>query len=170
MAIFLWLGLIGDLFATSLLQKSGFLAQTRYWQSLSPFSRDVGAAVTGIVIERLAYRPLRKASRLAALISAIGASIILQESVRLVPTIGKKILEYQNWSRNFFFLEFSKGDSKYPRIHLAARLPKLIPPSLVLMDSPLPEFLFPIPGCSLLCFHWSSWSDYICSSTSPKSD
>ena len=34
--------------------------------------------VMGVVIERLAYRPLRNAPRLAALISAIGVSILLQ--------------------------------------------------------------------------------------------
>jgi branched-chain amino acid transport system permease protein len=35
-------------------------------------------AILGVVIERLAYRPLRNAPRLAALISAIGVSILLQ--------------------------------------------------------------------------------------------
>ncbi|HHY11812.1 MAG TPA: branched-chain amino acid ABC transporter permease [Firmicutes bacterium] len=37
-----------------------------------------GAAVVGVAIERIAYRPLRKAPRLAALISAIGMSIFLR--------------------------------------------------------------------------------------------
>jgi branched-chain amino acid transport system permease protein len=37
-----------------------------------------GAAVVGVVVERIAYRPLRKAPRLAALISAIGMSIFLR--------------------------------------------------------------------------------------------
>jgi branched-chain amino acid transport system permease protein len=37
----------------------------------------------GVVIERLAYRPLRKANRLAPLISAIGVSLILQNYVQL---------------------------------------------------------------------------------------
>ena len=36
------------------------------------------AAVAGVVIERLAYRPLRAAPRLAALITAIGVSLLLQ--------------------------------------------------------------------------------------------
>jgi branched-chain amino acid transport system permease protein len=35
-------------------------------------------ALMGVVIERLAYRPLRNAPRLAALISAIGVSVLLQ--------------------------------------------------------------------------------------------
>jgi branched-chain amino acid transport system permease protein len=38
----------------------------------------------GILLERLAYRPLRKAPRLAALISAIGASIFLQNVMMLI--------------------------------------------------------------------------------------
>lgn len=37
-----------------------------------------GSALAGVIIERIAYRPLRKSSRLAALISAIGMSIFLQ--------------------------------------------------------------------------------------------
>lgn len=37
-----------------------------------------GAALVGVVVERIAYRPLRKAPRLAVLISAIGMSIFLR--------------------------------------------------------------------------------------------
>ncbi|TET84372.1 MAG: branched-chain amino acid ABC transporter permease [Anaerolineales bacterium] len=48
----------------------------------------IGAAITGVTVERLAYRPLRRAARLAPLISAIGMSIFLQELVRLLPKIG----------------------------------------------------------------------------------
>jgi branched-chain amino acid transport system permease protein len=50
-----------------------------------------GAALTGVTVERLAYRPLRRAARLAPLISAIGASIFLQELVRLLPDLGKAV-------------------------------------------------------------------------------
>ncbi len=38
----------------------------------------LGAAIIGLAVERVAYRPLRQAPRLAALISAIGMSIFLQ--------------------------------------------------------------------------------------------
>ncbi|HEX8552976.1 MAG TPA: branched-chain amino acid ABC transporter permease [Abditibacteriaceae bacterium] len=38
----------------------------------------VGAAVVGVVIERFAYRPLRNAPRLTALITAIGVSMFLE--------------------------------------------------------------------------------------------
>ena len=40
--------------------------------------------VMGVVIERLAYRPLRNAPRLAALISAIGVSILLQNVAQAI--------------------------------------------------------------------------------------
>ena len=46
----------------------------------------VGIALTalyGFTIERIAYRPLRRAPRLAPLISAIGISIVLQNAVQL---------------------------------------------------------------------------------------
>jgi len=52
---------------------------------------SLGAALVGITVERIAYRPLRKATRLATLISAIGASIFLQELIRLIPTIANAI-------------------------------------------------------------------------------
>lgn len=44
----------------------------------------VGAIVVGVLVERVAYRPLRKSSRLAALISALGMSIFLQELARVI--------------------------------------------------------------------------------------
>lgn len=40
-------------------------------------------AVLGVVIERIAYRPLRNASKLAPLISAIGVSLILEDLGKL---------------------------------------------------------------------------------------
>jgi branched-chain amino acid transport system permease protein len=40
------------------------------------------SVVTGVLMERLAYRPLRNAPRLAPLITALGVSIFLQELVR----------------------------------------------------------------------------------------
>jgi branched-chain amino acid transport system permease protein len=44
----------------------------------------------GFTIERVAYRPLRNAPRLAPLITAIGVSIVLQQSALLI------------WGRNYF--------------------------------------------------------------------
>ena len=44
----------------------------------------VGACLLGIIIERIAYKPLRKANRIASLISAIGVSIFLQNAVLML--------------------------------------------------------------------------------------
>ncbi len=60
--------------------------------ALSLLAGTAGAAITGVIVERLAYRPLRYAARLAPLISAIGMSIFLQEFVRLLPTMGEAIM------------------------------------------------------------------------------
>lgn len=46
----------------------------------------VYSAAYGVTLEKLAYRPLRKAPRLSALISAIGMSIFLQNYVLLAQT------------------------------------------------------------------------------------
>lgn len=43
----------------------------------------------GVIVERVAYRPLRYAPRLVPLISAIGVSFFLQDAVRLVEGIWK---------------------------------------------------------------------------------
>jgi branched-chain amino acid transport system permease protein len=44
----------------------------------------VGSGLLGIVIERFAYRPLRRASRIAPLISALGVSFFLQQTAVLL--------------------------------------------------------------------------------------
>jgi branched-chain amino acid transport system permease protein len=43
-----------------------------------------GCSILGVVIERFAYRPLRKAPRIAPLISAIGVSFFLQQTAVLL--------------------------------------------------------------------------------------
>ena len=44
----------------------------------------VGSALLGLVIERLAYRPLRARPRLTALITAIGVSFLLENGAQLI--------------------------------------------------------------------------------------
>ena len=44
----------------------------------------VGCTILGITIERIAYKPLRKASKLAVLITAIGVSYFLQNAALLI--------------------------------------------------------------------------------------
>lgn len=48
--------------------------------------------ITGVAIERVAYRPLRRASRLAPVVSALGMSVFLENAVMLI--YGPK---YQNF-------------------------------------------------------------------------
>ena len=43
----------------------------------------IASVTTAVLMERIAYRPLRNAPRLAPLITAIGVSVFLQEAVRL---------------------------------------------------------------------------------------
>ncbi|MDD2213931.1 MAG: branched-chain amino acid ABC transporter permease [Oscillospiraceae bacterium] len=44
----------------------------------------VGTAILGVVIDRIAYKPLRDASRLSALITAIAVSLLLQNACMLL--------------------------------------------------------------------------------------
>ena len=47
--------------------------------------------VLGVVIERFAYKPLRKATRISALITAIGVSLLLQNLCRIIFSAEPKI-------------------------------------------------------------------------------
>jgi branched-chain amino acid transport system permease protein len=54
----------------------------------------VASTATALLVERLAYRPLRHAPRLAPLITAIGVSIFLQELIRLFYPGGKSQVSF----------------------------------------------------------------------------
>jgi branched-chain amino acid transport system permease protein len=54
----------------------------------------VASTVVAVLAERIAYRPLRNAPRLAPLITAIGLSIALQESIRLFYPKGKDVQSF----------------------------------------------------------------------------
>lgn len=58
----------------------GYWAITRLGLSFLPaiILAMVGAAIVGIIVERLAYRPMRNAPRIAILITAIGVSFLLE--------------------------------------------------------------------------------------------
>ncbi len=55
----------------------------------------LGAGVVGVVIERVAYRPLRNAPRIAVLISALGVSFFLQNSMLLL--FGAQFRSYESF-------------------------------------------------------------------------
>ena len=66
----------------------GFIATTMFGFSFIPailFSMAC-AALAGIIIERVAYRPMRNAPRIAILITAIGVSFFLEYSMILIAT------------------------------------------------------------------------------------
>lgn len=82
-------------FAHSEIFMSGAMVSLLVYNKLSPlmpawqaFVLGIGvafffSAVLAVVMERIAYRPLRRASRLTPLISSIGVSILLQNAVFL---------------------------------------------------------------------------------------
>lgn len=58
----------------------------QYWQFpffLALIFAMVGSAILGVLIEFLAYRPLRKAPRIASLITALGVSFFIQNVMKL---------------------------------------------------------------------------------------
>jgi len=65
--------------------------------------------ILGVVIERIAYRPLRKSTRVAALITAIGVSFFLQNAVSRI--MGAKIYTFppvlENRTFMFYGLRFN---------------------------------------------------------------
>ncbi len=64
----------------------GFVCITRFGLPFFPslVLAMVGSALAGIVIERIAYRPMRNAPRIAALITAIGVSFFLENGMILL--------------------------------------------------------------------------------------
>ncbi len=81
----------GDLVAMA-----AFVGLTVYDQFLGKTTNSILAVITifaitgviiamaGIVLERVAYRPLRKAPRLSAVVSALGASLVIQNGIMLI--------------------------------------------------------------------------------------
>ena len=66
-------------FAADAMAKSGFLRENTLLAILILFAISIGTSViVGVLVERIAYRPLRRAPRLVPLITAIGASYFLQ--------------------------------------------------------------------------------------------
>jgi len=72
-------------FVLSALVRSGFAERYVVLSILITFLGAMAvSSMLGVLLERVAYRPLRKAPRLAPLISAIGASIFLQNVMMLI--------------------------------------------------------------------------------------
>ena len=70
-------------FVITAMSESGFLAENPLIALLSVFLVAMITSVTiAVLLERIAYRPLRRSPRLVPLITAIGASFFLQEAFR----------------------------------------------------------------------------------------
>jgi branched-chain amino acid transport system permease protein len=68
-----------------------------------------GCAALGVVIERFAYRPLRDAPRIAPLISALGVSFFLANSMQLL---------FGATPRNYDTFQFNNGDLYLKGLHI----------------------------------------------------
>ncbi len=70
--------------------------------------------IAGVLLERIAYRPLRRAPRLVPLISAIGASFFLQQAARLL--FGIRLKVYPTVKMLSGAWEIPVGDGRVMRI------------------------------------------------------
>jgi branched-chain amino acid transport system permease protein len=58
-----------------------------FWLIVALLAGMAAAGIMAVIVERLAYRPLRGAPRLVPLISAIGVSFFLQDMIRLIESV-----------------------------------------------------------------------------------
>ncbi|MGC8878720.1 MAG: branched-chain amino acid ABC transporter permease [Anaerolineae bacterium] len=86
------IGAMAGYFVLNGFHQSGFLASNPVPALLITFLVGMGVPpIVGVLLERIAYRPLRRAPRLVPLICAIGASFFLQQAVRLLFGIRTKV-------------------------------------------------------------------------------
>jgi branched-chain amino acid transport system permease protein len=79
----------------------------------------VGCAILGVAIERFAYRPLREAPRIAPLISALGVSFFLANSMQLL--FGAEQRDYSMFSLDggsLYLRGFTIGNVHIPLIRI----------------------------------------------------
>jgi branched-chain amino acid transport system permease protein len=75
---------------------------------LAMLAAAVAAGVLAVVVEKLAYKPLRRASRIAALLTALGVSLFLQNAA------------LKAFSPNTQAFSVGLSDRRYPRIEVPA--------------------------------------------------
>ena len=87
--------------------------------SMMTVTAMVGCAVLGVAIERFAYRPLRDAPRIAPLISALGVSFLLANSMQLM--FGAEPRDYSMFTLDggsLYLRGFDIGDVHVPLIRI----------------------------------------------------
>ncbi len=86
---------------------------------LVTLSAMAGCAVLGVVIERFAYRPLREAPRIAPLISALGVSFFLANSMQLLFGAAPRNYDTFALSNGSLYLKgVDVGDVKVPLLRI----------------------------------------------------
>lgn len=86
-----------------------FQGQTALWVlPIMMIGAMCASVLTAVLMERIAYRPLRNAPRLAPLITAIGISVFLQEIVRV--GYNDPTLFFSNWNP----LDFPSAKARIP--------------------------------------------------------
>lgn len=79
------LGAYAGFFALAALDKAGVMKSNQFVGIGIVFLVGmIASMISGLLLERIAYRPLRFAPRLVPLITAIGASLFMEESARLI--------------------------------------------------------------------------------------
>ena len=101
------------------LQGGGLLATASViaaygWLILAILAAMAAAGAAAVVVERIAYRPLRNAPRLVPLISAIGVSFFLQDAIRLVESLttgqfNRIIPTFGNFDQRLTALQYQPG-------------------------------------------------------------
>lgn len=84
----------------------------------------IAVVLVGLTVERVAYRPLRHSHRLTAVVSALGASIFLQNAAMLI--WGKRYQAYPSWI-------VPSGRYEVLGVHFTAMQLLILATSLVLM-------------------------------------
>jgi len=72
--------------ATGVLARATVL-ESYGWLVLAILAGMAAAGTMAVIVERIAYRPLRNAPRLVPLISAVGVSFFLQDAIRLTESL-----------------------------------------------------------------------------------
>lgn len=111
------IGAMAGYFTLSSFDRSGYLASDPVLAILITFMvGTLTPVIAGILLERIAYRPLRRAPRLVPLISAIGASFFLQQAARLLFGIRLKVYPEVDFLSGYW--EVTVGDGQVRIQHM----------------------------------------------------
>jgi branched-chain amino acid transport system substrate-binding protein len=92
--------MLGAFFAYRFALAFGFARPTAVQASALLLLAMAACALCGFLIERLAYRPLRRAPRLNVLITAIGVSLFIENAGQLL--FGKTVVQFPTFSEHTF--------------------------------------------------------------------